>query len=106
VLVGPQGFGNSQQYERELAIIRQTHEPAFRVIPVILPKTGSDLPFDFLRNLTRVDWSEGQQEIGPVKMRFVRLASPGPWRRRLRSLSVKGARRGRPETVITMRWTD
>jgi hypothetical protein len=76
VLVGPQGFGNSQQYERELAIIRQTHEPAFRVIPVILPKTGSDLPFDFLRNLTRVDWSEGQQEIGPVKMRFVPASEP------------------------------
>jgi hypothetical protein len=58
VLVGPQGFGNTQQYERELAIIRQAHEPAFRVIPVILPETGSDLPFDFLRNLTRVDFSQ------------------------------------------------
>jgi ABC-type multidrug transport system fused ATPase/permease subunit len=57
VLIGPSGFGNTQQYERELAIIRQTREPAFRVIPVILPKTGSDLPFDFLQNLTWVDFS-------------------------------------------------
>jgi formylglycine-generating enzyme required for sulfatase activity len=57
VLIGPSGFGNTQQYERELAIIRQTHEPAFRVIPVVLPKTGSDFPFDFLQNLTWVDFS-------------------------------------------------
>jgi WD40 repeat protein/energy-coupling factor transporter ATP-binding protein EcfA2 len=57
VLIGPSGFGNTQQYERELAIIRQTGEPAFRVIPVILPETRSDLPFDFLRNLTWIDFS-------------------------------------------------
>jgi hypothetical protein len=56
VLIGPGGFGNTQQYERELAIIRQTREPDFRVIPVILPKTGSDLPFDFLQNLTWIDF--------------------------------------------------
>ena len=58
VLIGPHGFGNTQQYERELAIIRQTREPAFRVIPVILPKMASDLPFDFLQNLTWVDFSQ------------------------------------------------
>src|SRR5215831_6486717 len=56
VLLGPNGFGNTQQYERELAVIRQTREPDFRVIPVILPKTGSDLPFDFLQNLTWIDF--------------------------------------------------
>ena len=58
VLIGPHGFGDTQQYEREFAIIRQTHEPAFRVIPVILPKTSSNLPFDFLQNLTRIDFSQ------------------------------------------------
>jgi hypothetical protein len=58
VLIGPGGFGNTQQYERELAIIRQTRQPAFRVIPVILPKAGSYLPFDFLQNLTWVDFSQ------------------------------------------------
>jgi hypothetical protein len=58
VLIGPNGFGNTQQYERELAIIRQTAESDFRVIPVILPETRSALPFDFLRNLTRIDFSD------------------------------------------------
>src|SRR5215831_6183197 len=58
VLIGPHGFGNTQQYERELAIIRQTREPAFPVIPVILPKTSSNLPFDFLQNLTWIDFSQ------------------------------------------------
>jgi hypothetical protein len=48
MLIGLHGFGRIQQYERELAVTRQTREPAFRVVPVILPKTGSDLPFDFL----------------------------------------------------------
>ena len=56
VLIEPNGFGNTQQYERELAVIRQTREPGFPVIPVILPKTGSDLPFDFLQNLTWIDF--------------------------------------------------
>src|SRR5215468_2914541 len=58
VLIGPHGFGNTQQYERELAIFRQTREPAFRVIPVILPKTSSNRPFDFLQNLTWIDFSQ------------------------------------------------
>jgi hypothetical protein len=56
VLIGPLGFGNTQQYERELAIIRQS-EPTFQVIPVILPDTRSDVPFDFLQNLTWIDFS-------------------------------------------------
>src|SRR5262249_57211215 len=57
VLIGPRGLGNTQQYERDLALIRQTREPAFPVVPVILPETTTDLPFDFLRALTRVDFS-------------------------------------------------
>jgi hypothetical protein len=80
VLVGPQGFGNTQQYERELAIIRQTHEPAFRVIPVVLPKTGSDLPFDFLRNLTRVDFSQVERvsNASDELERLLRAVQGGP----------------------------
>jgi hypothetical protein len=58
VLIGPGGFGNTQQYERELAIIRQSHDPAFRVVPVILPETTTDRPFDFLQVLTWVDFSK------------------------------------------------
>jgi TIR domain len=29
VLIGPRGLGNTQQYERELAFVRQTRDPAF-----------------------------------------------------------------------------
>src|SRR5262245_3324740 len=57
VLIGPHGFGNTQQYERELAFIRQTRDPAFPVIPVLLPEAGSDRPFDFLQALTWIDFS-------------------------------------------------
>jgi TIR domain len=57
VLVGPRGLGNTQQYERELAIVRQTSDPAFPVVPVILPETSTDRPFDFLQLLTWIDFS-------------------------------------------------
>ena len=57
VLIGPRGLGNTQQYERELAIVRQTRDPAFPVVPVILPETATDRPFDFLNLLTWVDFS-------------------------------------------------
>ncbi len=33
VLVGPQGLGNTQQYEAQLALTRQAREPGFPVIP-------------------------------------------------------------------------
>lgn len=39
VLVGPAGLGNTQQYEYQLALTRQAADPAFSVIPVILPGT-------------------------------------------------------------------
>jgi hypothetical protein len=57
ILIGPRGFGNTQQLERELAFVRQTQNPAFPIVPVILPETTSDLPFDFLRVLTWIDFS-------------------------------------------------
>src|SRR6478672_12216841 len=38
VLIGPRGLGNTQQYERDLAFVRQTHDPAFPIVPVILPE--------------------------------------------------------------------
>ena len=49
VLIGPRGFGNTQQYERELAFIRQKDDPTFPVVPVILPEAGSVQPFNFLQ---------------------------------------------------------
>src|SRR5262245_43695394 len=57
VLIGPRGLGNTQQYERDLALIRQTRDPAFPVVPVILSETTGDPPFDFLRALTWIDFS-------------------------------------------------
>jgi WD40 repeat protein/energy-coupling factor transporter ATP-binding protein EcfA2 len=57
VLIGPRGLGNTQQYERELAFVRQTRDPAFPIVPVILPETTADLPFDFLQILTWIDFS-------------------------------------------------
>jgi WD40 repeat protein/energy-coupling factor transporter ATP-binding protein EcfA2 len=61
VLIGPRGFGNTQQYERDLALIRQTQDPAFPVIPVILPGTTTDPPFDFLRVLTWIDFAHASR---------------------------------------------
>ena len=58
VLIGPGGFGNTQQYERQAAIIRQSRDPAFPVIPVILPGNTTDRPFDFLQALTWIDFSQ------------------------------------------------
>jgi TIR domain len=57
VLIGPEGFGDTQQYESDLAFFRQTREPAFRVIPVILPGAGTERPFNFLQILTWIDFS-------------------------------------------------
>jgi energy-coupling factor transporter ATP-binding protein EcfA2 len=57
VLIGPRGLGNTQQYERELALVRQSRDPAFPIVPVILPDTSTDRPFDFLNLLTWVDFS-------------------------------------------------
>jgi hypothetical protein len=57
VLIGPRGLGNTQQYERELAFVRQTGDPAFPIVPVILPDTTTDPPFDFLRVLTWIDFA-------------------------------------------------
>ena len=58
ILVGKHGIGNTQQYERELALIRQTGDAAFPVIPVLMPGCDSP-PTGFLQLLTWVDLSKG-----------------------------------------------
>ena len=60
ILVGKHGIGNTQQYERELALIRQTGDPAFSVIPVLMPGCDSP-PTGFLQLLTWVDFSKGKE---------------------------------------------
>jgi hypothetical protein len=52
------GIGSSQQYERELPLIRQTQDPMFTVIPVLMPGCDSP-PTAFLQLLTWVDLSKG-----------------------------------------------
>jgi energy-coupling factor transporter ATP-binding protein EcfA2 len=58
VLIGRRGLGNTQQYERELAFVRQSRDPTFPVVPVILPGASTDLPFNFLQMLTWIDFSQ------------------------------------------------
>jgi energy-coupling factor transporter ATP-binding protein EcfA2 len=58
ILVGKHGIGNTQQYERELALVRQTGDSAFPVIRVLMPGCDSP-PTGFLKLLTWVDLSKG-----------------------------------------------
>ena len=58
ILVGAHGLGNTQQYERELALVRQTGDQTFPVIPVLMPGCDSP-PTGFLQLLTWVDLSKG-----------------------------------------------
>lgn len=61
VFVGPTGMGAWQQRECDLALLRQTREPGFPVIPVLLP--GVDDPgLNFLALMTRIDLSHGVDE--------------------------------------------
>ncbi len=60
ILIGPRGFGNTQQYERELAFFKQTRDPQFRVIPVLLPGSH-DTPTGFLQLLTWIDFSAAKK---------------------------------------------
>jgi hypothetical protein len=57
ILFGKHGIGNTQQYERQFALVRQTHEAAFPVIPVLMPGCESP-PTGFLQLLTWVDLSK------------------------------------------------
>ncbi len=57
ILIGPRGLGNTQQYERDLALYRQTRDPSFPIVPVILPEAQIDRPFNFLQILTWIDFS-------------------------------------------------
>src|SRR5580704_15928022 len=59
ILVGRHGIGNTQQYERELALVRHTGDAAFPVIPVLMPGCDSP-PTGFLQLLTWVDLSKGK----------------------------------------------
>ncbi len=77
ILVGPSGFGNTQQYERQYAIFCQTREHALPVIPVILPGAGN-IPVGFLHLLTWIDFSRCARVIdAPGELERLLLALRG-----------------------------
>jgi energy-coupling factor transporter ATP-binding protein EcfA2 len=77
ILVGKHGIGNTQQYERELALIRQTRDHNFPVIPVLMP--GCDTPpTGFLQLLTWIDFSKGKNvREQPDNLALLRAALSG-----------------------------
>jgi hypothetical protein len=62
VLVGPQGIGNTQQYEVELALVRQAADRSFPVVPVLLPGCDNP-PIGFLQLLTWADLRSGSDGL-------------------------------------------
>ncbi|MGB8193058.1 MAG: toll/interleukin-1 receptor domain-containing protein, partial [Chitinophagaceae bacterium] len=54
IFIGPDRLGEWQQNEKFLALNRQKNDPAFKVIPILLP--GADLPLDFLLLNTCLDF--------------------------------------------------
>ncbi|WP_181017484.1 TIR domain-containing protein [Methylobacterium sp. V23] len=55
ILLGPAGLGNTQQYEREYALLKATMEAGLRVVPVLLPGCAG-LPPGFLQLRMWVDF--------------------------------------------------
>ncbi len=64
VLVGPNGLGNTQKYEFQFALTRQTGDPGFPVIPVILPGTPLAILTGFIGLQTWVDFSGTTSPLG------------------------------------------
>ena len=96
VLIGPRGLGNTQQYERELALVRQSRDPGFPIVPVILPDTSTDRPFDFLNLLTWVDFSHvGKVSDAPDELARLLAAvhgAPSPESAPIAGLTPSGRR--------------
>jgi hypothetical protein len=78
VFVGPQGLGDWQQREKNLALSRQDRQPDFPVIPVLLPRADPALGF-----LSQNTWVDLRQNLGdPFSLEILKLAvkgePPGP----------------------------
>lgn len=76
IVLGPSGMGRWQQRERDLALDRQAHDPAFPVIPVLLP--GADPALGLLSLNTWVDLRTGGLDVLAVLAAAVRGEPPGP----------------------------
>jgi hypothetical protein len=66
IVVGPSGLGNWQRYEQYHALDRQTREPGFPVIPVLLPGV-QDPPLGFLGLNTWIDLRQGLEQPDVIK---------------------------------------
>lgn len=79
VCIGTHTPGGWFREEIERALNRQTRNPAFRVIPVILPGGDRDLVNNFLELRTWVDFNESLEDDRPfhVLISGIRGLSPG-----------------------------
>lgn len=73
VFLGPHGMGGWQQREKDLALNRQARDPAFPVIPVLLP--GADPALGFLSLYTWVDLRAGIDD--PLALAVLAAAAQG-----------------------------
>jgi energy-coupling factor transporter ATP-binding protein EcfA2 len=77
ILFGKHGIGNTQQYERQFALVRQTHDAEFPVVPVLMPGYESP-PTGFLQLLTWVDLSKAASVLQqPDSLASLRAALRG-----------------------------
>ena len=78
VLLGPNGTGNWQQREKDLALDRQARDAAFPVIPVLLP--GAEPALGFLGLNTWIDLRNGLDDATALSIltAAVRGQPPGP----------------------------
>ena len=76
VFIGPEGMGSWQQREVDVALDRQSQDPAFTVIPVLLP--GCEPPLGFLRQNTWVDLRRQPEPALLLLTKAVRGEPPGP----------------------------
>jgi TIR domain len=84
ILLGPDGFGPWQQREQYKALDRQTKEPAFRVIPVVLPGI-KDPALGFLGLNTWVDLRSDLDHGLELLAKAIRGEPAGPPRAGARS---------------------
>lgn len=99
VLIGARGLGNTQQYERDLAFYRQTRDPSFPIVPVILPGAQIQSPFNFLQILTWIDFSQvSKVSDAPNELERL-LAAVQPWCRDARPDQLPTQERPSPELL-------
>ena len=83
VFLGPRELGPWENEEMRLALDRRTRQPAFRVLPVLLPNTAipekGPLP-DFLRRLTWMDFRNGLADVEALHrlVSGIQGTAPGP----------------------------